>query len=645
MSHYLSYRSSFFIFLPCPLASSPSPVYYGLMNKHWFFVLVVAIMLTWVVMAAIPVRAAAPTEISTAIDLSLTQLQARDYNAARATLDALPAPPTPNALLLAARGTVELTAANTVAAEPLFRASLAANPTQLSALWGLSICLLQQRRLYETALLLNHATKLAPDDAQVKALHAYLYLSLGMTTDAAIAGKAALDGGVRAPVLMATLAQVHANMHLPDKAVEFGDMAAQSFHIGDLTTLASGNFLPLIVAASDTPAKLSPVTAPADNAMIGFTGGTPVPLTGALNILAPVDHSTLVGTQTVLARCTVSPHLLALFVDGELCGAATHAPYRISWDADAIPAGTHALTARAYDAFGMPIAEAKISIITTGNVLSMAHLIDEPTRRLEKRMMAATLPLPSPLSLFTNLCLWNMALKDNVRTLDALELAVALDPTNVNLITTLQRLYREESAATPFANDPVRMGPATTKSVALTFDGDLLPASCPAILSALAHTGAHATFFLAGNSLQQNPLLAQDLVANGQEIGNSGYHRLELVKLSPADFLREVLWNRALIKEVAGQDTNLYRMMDVKPANAVVEQLQALHYRLIGWNIDIKDDITRTPTEQVAHIMASVQSGSILRLSAESTRLLPILLAELHQHGYNCMTVSGLLKN
>ncbi len=615
------------------------------MNKHWLFVLLVAIMLSWAVMATISVCAATPAEINTAIDRSLTQLQARDYTAARATLDTLPAPPTPNALLLAARGTVELASNDIVAAEPLFRTSLSANPRQLSALWGLSLCLLQQRRLYETAPLLDRATTLAPDDAHVKALHAYVYLSLGMTSDAAVAGKAALDGGVRAPFLMATLALVHANMHLPDKAVDFGDMAAQSFHVADLVTPSAGDYLSLEEAAADTPAKLSSMNGPLP------TDTTPLPMppidettAAALTILAPPDNSTLLGIQSLQVRCVGVPHLLAFFIDTTLCGATTHAPFRFQWNAAAISPGAHHLTVRAYDTYGMPTAEATIAITANGGANPVPYQADEPTRRMEKRMMAATFPLPSPLSLFTNLCMWNMALKDNVRSIDMLEIAVALNPTNINLVSTLLRMYQEADVPSSISSDIVRTAPATKKEVALTFDSDLQPATIPAILSALAQNATHATFFLSGTSLQQNPVLAQDLPANGQEVGICGYHRLDMAKLPPADIQREVLWNRALMKEVLGQDTHLFRAVDEKPTDALAGQLQRLHFRLIHWSIEVNDDKTKTPTEQVARIIASATNGSILRMPADPTRLLPALLTGLHQRGYACVTVSALLK-
>jgi peptidoglycan/xylan/chitin deacetylase (PgdA/CDA1 family) len=632
-------------FFPVPLAIPLSPDYDEFMMKHLCLCLFAALVLSGALLPPLPAAAAATAAMTVGIDHALTQTQAGDWKGARATLDAIPPSPVPDALLLAARGTVELAAGNAGDADPLFRAALAQDPGQLASLWGLSLCLLQKRNFYEAAPLLDRATTIAPDDAQIKALHAYLDLCLGMTTDAALAGKAALAGGARAPFLMATLAQIHACMRLPDKAVEFGDMAAQSFHVADLIALPAGDYLPLLQAPADTPAKLTTSAPDAKPAPLPQLPTPPAEDAQDIALLAPTDGSTLAGEQTVLVTCARKPHLLALLIDGLLRGAATHAPYRFPWDAATIPPGLHHLTVRAYDAYGMPMAEASISITTTGGKTPDSPMKNNADDyRLEKRMMAYTQPLPSPLSLYTNLAIWNLAIKDSVRSIDALEIAVALDPANANLVNTLIRLYREQGTVATLPAGEVRQGPTTRKYVALTFDGGPHPDSTPAIMTVLARFDAHATFFLTGTSVEQFPALAQDLLANGQEIGNGGYGHLALAKLATADLLREVLWNRALLKEALGQDTVLYRAPDEKTTDALAGQLQALGYRLIGRTIDVEDEIGVTASDQVAHLLTTVQNGSIFRLPADAMRILPTLLTELRNHGYTCVTISRLLQ-
>jgi len=91
--------------------------------------------------------------------------------------------------------------------------------------------------------------------------------------------------------------------------------------------------------------------------------------------------------------------------------------------------------------------------------------------------------------------------------------------------------------------DEVRFTVATSeRAFALTIDDGLDPATTPAILDVLAEHGAHATFFVLGESLDAYPELARRCLDEGHELANHQMTDTPAVSLEPrelADRMRE----------------------------------------------------------------------------------------------------------
>jgi chitodextrinase len=83
----------------------------------------------------------------------------------------------------------------------------------------------------------------------------------------------------------------------------------------------------------------------------GSTGDSTPP---AVSILAPLNGITVSGSVTVSATATdnVGATKVEFSVDGSLLATSTSAPYGFAWDASTASAGSHTITATAYDAAG-----------------------------------------------------------------------------------------------------------------------------------------------------------------------------------------------------------------------------------------------------------------------------------------------------
>ena len=76
--------------------------------------------------------------------------------------------------------------------------------------------------------------------------------------------------------------------------------------------------------------------------------------------------------------------------------------------------------------------------------------------------------------------------------------------------------------------------------VALTFDDGPAPAHTPRVLEILARHGAHATFFLIGNRVEQHPDMVALIRAGGHEVGNHSYTLRSALRQTDEEFARDL---------------------------------------------------------------------------------------------------------
>ena len=86
----------------------------------------------------------------------------------------------------------------------------------------------------------------------------------------------------------------------------------------------------------------------------------------------------------------------------------------------------------------------------------------------------------------------------------------------------------------------LRLGPADSKNVALTFDDGPDRQYTPQVLDVLRDKGVKATFFLIGNRVEEYPDVAQRIIQEGHLVGNHTYSHPEIMKATGPPLQREL---------------------------------------------------------------------------------------------------------
>jgi peptidoglycan/xylan/chitin deacetylase (PgdA/CDA1 family) len=194
--------------------------------------------------------------------------------------------------------------------------------------------------------------------------------------------------------------------------------------------------------------------------------------------------------------------------------------------------------------------------------------------------------------------------------------------------------------------------------VALTYDDGPDPEGTPAVLDALAESGASATFFVLVDRVEEHPDLIRRIAADGHEIGLHGEDHTRLTTLSVREALRRIRRGRRRLEELTGQPVKLFR-----PAYGAQTVAQAVGTRAMGlevvlWTAWARDWEEVPATDVAARSFAALHTGGFLLLHDGMGDLLPPpgspptfdrgevtrrLLADMHDSGWSSDHVSALM--
>ena len=179
--------------------------------------------------------------------------------------------------------------------------------------------------------------------------------------------------------------------------------------------------------------------------------------------------------------------------------------------------------------------------------------------------------------------------------------------------------------------------------VALTFDDGPRHATTSRLLDGLALREIPATFFVLGDSIEDNEELLQRMVREGHQIGFHSQSHVPLIELSRQDFDLEVTIPRAALKELLHLDEIWLR----PPYGAMDESLLKREKGpIILWSLDPKDWEDRDVQRIVDTVLLEVQDGDILLLhdiydsTVDATLMICDALLNL---GYTFATVEQLM--
>ena len=186
---------------------------------------------------------------------------------------------------------------------------------------------------------------------------------------------------------------------------------------------------------------------------------------------------------------------------------------------------------------------------------------------------------------------------------------------------------------------------ASNKIIALTFDDGPAPVYTGQILSILAQYGAKATFFQTGEHLAAYPELGLAIRDAGHAIGNHTWSHQQ----APTDPLSEVQRADAIIEQVYGSPTGIFRPPFGNFENGVVEASLGQNQAVIIWNCDPKDWAMPGTQNIINTVVAGATPGGIVLLHdgggdrSQTVAALPSILTQLKSQGYRFVTVPELL--
>jgi peptidoglycan-N-acetylglucosamine deacetylase len=205
---------------------------------------------------------------------------------------------------------------------------------------------------------------------------------------------------------------------------------------------------------------------------------------------------------------------------------------------------------------------------------------------------------------------------------------------------------------------------ADPKKVALTFDDGPDPAWTPKILDILKAKQAPATFFVIGESANQDEDIVKREFAMGDEVGNHTFTHPDFETISKPELQIQLNLTELLLESYLGVKTTLFRPpygIDHQPETASEIQMlpipQSMGYVIVGAQIDPHDwgevsGAAPPPVpEIVQRVLADTQAGkgNIILMHdgggdrSHTVAALPLIIDALRSKGYEFVSVSNLL--
>jgi peptidoglycan/xylan/chitin deacetylase (PgdA/CDA1 family) len=183
--------------------------------------------------------------------------------------------------------------------------------------------------------------------------------------------------------------------------------------------------------------------------------------------------------------------------------------------------------------------------------------------------------------------------------------------------------------------------------VAMTYDDGPHPSNTPRLLDMLASRNIKATFYVIGNSVNQNPGVLRRTVAEGHEIGNHTYTHPLLSRLGDSQVRQELQRCEDAIGRAAGVRPRTMR----PPYGGLLQRqrqfvLNEFGYPTILWSVDPLD-WKRPGTSVIANrIISATSAGGIVLahdLHSQTIDSMPQALDGLLRRGFKFVTVSQLI--
>ncbi|MGN6586206.1 MAG: polysaccharide deacetylase family protein [Solirubrobacterales bacterium] len=151
--------------------------------------------------------------------------------------------------------------------------------------------------------------------------------------------------------------------------------------------------------------------------------------------------------------------------------------------------------------------------------------------------------------------------------------------------------------------------------VAITFDDGPHPHGTVSVLETLREYDAKATFFLAGEQVEQRPALAAEIVAAGHRVELHCHRHRNQLRLTPRMLLEDAERGRAAIEEATGQAIADYRPPYGIFSAGGLRAIRSRGWRPVLWSKWGRDwDRRATPESITSRVTTGIAAGDVLLL-------------------------------
>lgn len=181
----------------------------------------------------------------------------------------------------------------------------------------------------------------------------------------------------------------------------------------------------------------------------------------------------------------------------------------------------------------------------------------------------------------------------------------------------------------------------TKPMVALTFDDG--PSKYTAeILKVLKENNSVATFFVLGSEVNKYKDVLNQVIAEGNEIGNHSYNHKNLKTITDEELYKQVQGTDDLVYIASG-----YTPKVMRPPYGIsdAELNKKINKPIVKWSIDTLDWESRNTDKVVAAVLNDVKDGDIVLmhdLYDSTAQAAKIIIPKLIEQGYQLVTVSEM---
>lgn len=193
---------------------------------------------------------------------------------------------------------------------------------------------------------------------------------------------------------------------------------------------------------------------------------------------------------------------------------------------------------------------------------------------------------------------------------------------------------------------PITRVDTKEKKVALTFDVAWGSDNIEEILDILDKHNIKATFFLVGSWVDDNEELVKEIHNRGHEIGNHSNTHSSFPDISKEEKIDEIVSTGNKIKEVTGENVNLFRPPFGNIDKETMSTCKSLGYYTLKWDVDSGDWKNIGPMYVVERVSKNTRPGSIILFHANVKDVgtyLEASINNLEKKKYSMVKVSQLI--